>query len=558
MKTKFMFISCILALIMSTAVWAQETPSSPQNDATAGLVDAEPDQFMSTTDWSSVSFNKAFVYIDYTTGKNELDIGAAFKAGPVYIGSYYNGKLGNFNIDKNEQTLTTTPTLGSGSNAGTFSNVKKATETKFGNSYGGEHKAAVLIGFRNMGFQVGYKHKGTDKIGKYLGGAEKTDKKETNTVLGGLASITEETYDPKGFVKNTTYTPYVAFGMNIPVGKMTILPTAALEVAVAQNANYGVETKLTKNDGAHYKTEKSATGSKNDAFTGITGKVGAGLELGDALNSYVKIGYDFTVNAYAKTYKDLSGEKHKVTGIYNITEDKVVDDYNSGFNGVHTVTKTFKADMTKRTYFSNTLKPSYTMQKDFTDRLSLFAGVECPIKVTIDNSVLTKEDKTVVTTKYLNDSGVHGNNTVTTVKTAPTETTKITQVNVDPAAMAAITYAAIPDRLSLNLGTKIGFLQGEHKYTKVSKSGVIKKEKITTEYENQKGRKYETETASEEPAKESVKKEGTLKPVNASVTGGLTWNITENFIFDFVYTGFIGGKQLFSGDALKIAFTVKF
>ena len=46
--------------------------------------------------------------------------------------------------------------------------------------------------------------------------------------------------------------------------------------------------------------------------------------------------------------------------------------------------------------------------------------------------------------------------------------------------------------------------------------------------------------------------------MNASVTGGLTWNITENVIFDFVYTGFIDGKQLFSSDALKIAFTVKF
>lgn len=49
MKTK-MYISCMLALMLTAAAWAQVAPSSPQNDATAGLTFTEGDQFMSVTD----------------------------------------------------------------------------------------------------------------------------------------------------------------------------------------------------------------------------------------------------------------------------------------------------------------------------------------------------------------------------------------------------------------------------------------------------------------------------------------------------------------------------
>lgn len=559
MKTKFMFISCTLALIMSAAVlWAQEMPTSPTNDATAGIVAAEADQFMSTLEWGSVSFNKAFVYLDYTAGKNIVDIGAAFKAGPVYIGSYYNGNFGSFNTEADKQTLTTTPTFGTGAAAGTFHNVKRSDKTYFGNNYGGSHKAAMLIGYGNMGFQVGYKQSGSSKIGKYHGAAKKLDSIETNTGLGGLASKTDTTYDPKGFVKEATYTPYVAFGMNIPVGAMTISPTAALEVAVNQKAQYGLETKLNKKDDTHYQLNKSANKSNSNAFTGITAKVGAGIDLGGALNSYVNIGYEFTVNAYGKTYQDLAGGKHKVKGTYDIKIDTVKDDYNSGFNGIHEVTKTFKADITEKTFFSNVLKPEYSLQKDFTDRLSLFAKVECPITVEVDNGVMTTINKKVVTTENLQDSKVHENKTVTTVVSEPTETTKKTTVKVEPAAMAAITYAAIPNRLSLNLGTKINFLQGEHTHTKISKSGVIGKTTVTTVYENQKDREEVEETAKVVKAVESVENSGKLNSVNAEVKGGLTWNITENFIFDFVYTHFLNETKLIGPGALKIACTVKF
>ena len=87
---------------------------------------------------------------------------------------------------------------------------------------------------------------------------------------------------------------------------------------------------------------------------------------------------------------------------------------------------------------------------------------------------------------------------------------------------------------------------------------VQKKTTKTTVYENQKDREVVEETANVVIAEESVENEGKLDPVNAEVKGGLTWNITENFIFDFVYTHFLDKAKLIGPGALKIACTVKF
>ena len=559
MKTKFMFISCILALIMGTAMlWAQVTPTSPQKQATVGLTSTEVDQFMSTTDWGNVSFNKAFTYVGYvqTTGSKWVDLGAAFKAGPVYIGSWYAGNLGVFSGNQ-DQSVTTA--IEQGSVVGTLGNTKRTTVTGLDRSYEADHTAAMLIGFGNMGVQFGYKRKGENKSGKYYDSKAEKDVTETNSILGGLSTGTDTTYDPKGFVNKAVHTPFVAFGMNIPVGAMTISPTAAVEVTVNQKSHYGLKTEETKASSISYTTEKNAK-SENNSYVGITGKLGAGLALGDALNSFVNIGYDFTVHAYGKTYTDAAEGKHKVSGSYKIQTDSVKDEYNYGalLSGQHKNTKTFKAEITTRSYFSNTLTPSYSMKKDFTDRLSLFAGVECPITVTTAKDVVTKEDKTVTVTEALNPSLSYGNTTTTRVVSAPTKTENTTILKVKPVATAAISYAALPNRLSLNLGTKVSFLDSSYTYKKTSYDKFVTTTTTTTEYSNGKKTDEETDTTATNE-RESVEKSSSHKAVATTLMGGLKWNIVENFAFDVVYSlslldGFTWTKI---GD-LNLACTIKF
>lgn len=564
MKTKCMFISCILALIISAAVWAEEAPTvpvevnSPQSDATATLNGSEADQFMNVTEWGNVSFNKVFAYIGYTAGKQILDIGAAFKAGPVYIGSFYRGNFGRFTGIRNN-TVTTQPTLGTGSSTGTFSNVQRNSKTGLNNTYINSkwHTAAVLIGYGNMGFQLGYMTSGTNKSGRYYAGNHMENDVTRNTRTG---SIKDTVYDPKGYVNNMEHIPFVAFGMNIPFGAMTISPTASLKIAVNQNGDkYGVKTVMEKISDTRYSTVKDANNSAANTYVGITGKVGAGVALGDALNSAVKVDYEFTVNAYGKTYTDLSGAKHKINGVYTITKDEYKDEY-KGNEGKRVITKNFEAKREEKTFFSNTLTPSYSLQKDLNDRLSLFAGVECPIKVELNNSVEFDEEKEVTETKMLNPSASHLNTVVTKeLVTTPKKTTKETIVDVTPTAMAAISYAAIPNRLSFNLGTRIEFLHGTNTYKQISKNGVMKNSRTTTVYPNQGNFETYTDNPQKEDATESVTNTGDLKPIDAKVKLGLAWNITENVMLDFVYAHLLNDAGWWGkSEGLKLACTVKF
>ena len=542
MKTKCMFISCILALIISAAVWAGEAPTvpvevnSPQSDATATLNGSEADQFMNVTEWGNVSFNKVFAYIGYTAGKQILDIGAAFKAGPVYIGSFYRGNFGNFKGIRNN-TVITQPTLGTGSSTGTFSNVQRNSKTGLNNTYTNSewHTAAVLIGYGN--------HMPNDVT--------------RNTRTG---SIKDTLYDPKGYVNNMEHIPFVAFGMNIPFGAMTISPTASLKIAVNQNGDkYGVKRVMEKISARRDSTTKVENNSAANTYVGITGKVGAGVALGDALNSAVKVDYEFTVNAYGKTYTDLSGAKHKINGVYTITKDEYKDEY-KGDAGQHVITKNFEAKREEKTFFSNTLTPSYSLQKDLNDRLSLFAGVECPIKVELNNKVEFNEEKEVTETKMLNPSASHLNKVVTKeIVTTPKTTIKETIVEVTPTAMAAISYAAIPNRLSFNLGTRIEFLRGTNTYKQISKNGVMKNTRTTTVYPNQGNFETYTDMPQKEDATESVENTGDLKAIDAKVKLGLAWNITENVMLDFVYAHLLNDAGWWGkSEGLKLACTVKF
>lgn len=560
MKTK-MYISCMLALMLTAAAWAQVAPSSPQKDATAGLTSTEVDQFMSTTDWGNVKFDKAFTYVGYAQTRydssnkryNWADLGAAFKAGPVYIGAWYQGNLGTFSGNRDQSVETA---IAQDSITGVLGNTKRSTKTGLDRSYDADHTAAMLIGFGNMGFQFGYKRSGKNESGKYYNRAKAKDSTETNTSLGGLSTGADTIYSPKGFVNTAKHTPFVAFGMNIPLGAMTLSPTAALEVTVQQNSNYGLKTDTTKTSNINYKTVKEAKG-ENASYTGVTGKLGAGLALGDSLHSYINIGYDLTVRAYGKTYTDVAGEKHKVRGTYKITTDMVDDQYNVASSGKHINTKTFEAEMTTKSYFSNTLTPSYSMQKDFNERLSLFAGLECPITITAEKDVVTTEYKQVVTTKELNPSETYKNKTATTVRTAPVKTVNATTVEVAPKAMAAISYAAVPNRLSLSLGTSVSFLNGKYTYKKTAYNKFVTTEDTTTVHADG----HTDKSTKVDPVRkiESVEKTGSHDPVNVELKGGLKWNIAENFVFDVVYTqSLLNTVQVFQLGNLKLACTIKF
>ena len=574
MKTKMSCISCILALIITTTVWADDiseapkVPESPQNTATAGLTTAEADQFMSTTEWGEVKFDKAFIYAGFEQGKTStLDLGAAFKAGPVYIGSWYQGNLGSYGRTKKNSVTTTIEE----STTGLLGNKKTQFQTNLNKNYTADHTAVVLVGFGSMGIKLGYKRAGENKSGKFDPDAVLNappappapdnrygqDDIIKHSIAGG---INETVYSPKGYINAAKHLPFVEFGMNVGLGRMTLSPTAGLEVYVNQDSSYGFKTVTKKASDVNYTVMKTAK-AKNDSHVGIIGKLGVGLALGDSLNSSFTFGYELTANAYGKTYKDASGKVHKVRGYYKINTDTSEDKYNIGNPGMCVRTDTFKADFTTKSLYKNKLNVEYAMQKDFTDRFSLFAGVACPITVTAEKSVETKvEEKTTVTTQ-LDPAKNYQNKTVKEVTTHPETTTNIVKLNIDPVIKAAVSYAAVPNRLFLNLGTEVKVLRGEYTNTKKTVNSFVNKTVETTTTANgsvKKGTSAKVENASGD--KEFVMHDSKLNAVEAELKGGLRWNVVDNFAFDLVYTQLLSKKiiNLTQFGDIKLACTIKF
>ena len=187
MKTRMRFISCLLALVIITtgAAWAQEKPASPTNKATAGLASSEADQFMSVLDWSQVKFDKVFTYADFDRyNRFNLDLGAAFKAGNLYIGSWYSGTLGNLTSTKENNVKTELTESG-----GTITNKKETKEGKVQKDYYFDHKAVVLFGFGNIGINLGYVGKDQNNYGTYKYGSGDTYTLDKNSVITNTNSL---------------------------------------------------------------------------------------------------------------------------------------------------------------------------------------------------------------------------------------------------------------------------------------------------------------------------------------------------------------------------------
>ena len=567
MKTRIKFISCLLALmIIATGyLWAQavpKDPTSPTNDATVGLTATEIDQFVNVLDWGEVKFDKAFVFMGFEQGtKNKVDLGAAFKVGSLFIGSWYQGNLGVFNSynDKDVGTAIT-----EGAVPGTLGGITLTAKDKLSKDYDADHSAVMLFGFDNIGIRAGYLRKGENYSGKFFG----TTTMEQDSVITKSNEpqfLDSTVYSPKGYVNRATHRPFVDFGMNIPLGTMTLSPTASLEVEIYQGNSrpgtnstfYGFQT-ITKKDSEKVYNITQEQKAESDAHVGIIGKLGAGLALSDTLNSVFDLGYEFTVNAYGKNYKAVDGTKHKIKGNYKITTDKVVEDYNKASAGDHVITTTFEADFIKKSYFSNTLRAGYKMQKDFTDRLSLLAAVELPITVGFEKSITEKISKTVTDTRKLDPNLVHQNNVVTKTVVSPIKTVNGVNVTVKPSIKAAVSYAAMPNRVFLNLGTKIEFLETTFTSTKESYDSFVKTTKTVTEKAD--GSTTTVTSTAADNKTEFLHKTVGHKEVAAELMGGLRWNVVENFAFDLVYSATLLNNPIewYKFQNLKLACTIKF
>ncbi|MGP1491514.1 MAG: TDE2508 family outer membrane beta-barrel protein [Treponema sp.] len=577
MKMK-MYISCILALMMTAAVWAvdrPEGPESPQKQATATLNGTEADQFMSLTEWSTVKFNKLFTYAGFArTEEPVLDLGVAFKAGPVYIGTWYQGNLGKLTA-KNSKTVKTQITE-STILPGTVGTKKTTAEPSVGTNHVADHTAAVLLGFGNMGVRLGYQRSKENKFGSYFLASKSStpppsppSPPENPTVHADRivdsvkqpSKTDKTTYAPDGYVNNAKRKAVVDFGMDISLGKFSLTPNLGLAVAINQDSFYGAET-VEKGDTITklQNITKTVLGS-NKTATNLQVKLGTDFGLNDSLNSTFSFGYDFGIDIYGKKeHAAADGSKKELQNEYEITTDKHV---HNTIGTKETTTNTFVSNAKTKSFIENTITLGYSMRKDFTERFSLFAGVEAPIGFNFK----TEEAETIDTkTTIKRDNADSSYGFTETVRTThPVITTKTTTFTLDPILRAAFTYAAIPERLFVSLGADVKpfgqnvdrDVPGKYTYTSATTTAnaFTKTTETTTTYnDGTPERKVPDVKSTDDSVEESGVKTVTYGKAAANVNLGLRWNIIDAVSLDAMYSKPIDR----SIGNIKLACTVKF
>lgn len=569
----------MLLIIATMGVWAQtdptevkESPESPTNIATRGLVSTEADQFMNVLDWSQVKFDKVFTYAGFqqkvstppTVDNNLINLGAAFKAGPVYIGSWYQGKLGVITGNKQK---TEKLTLELNSDGTKINNKKLVTDTQKNTDHRADHNLTALVGFGNIGINLGYARTGQNKSGTYYGTALKQNTITENS--NDPHTIDKTEYSDKGFVNAARHGTLVGFGMNIALGKMTLSPKASLNVDVVQDSHYGLEKKTIKT--GVQDTVTNTVQAKGDGFVKIGGKAGVGLSLGDAFNSTFDFTYDFDARIFNKAYTDLDKKKHKVKGMYNVIKDEHKVESNNGGNKKET--RTIDMDTTEKTFLKNTITVDYKMQKDLTDRVSLFAGAKLPLEINANIEVATTGNSwSLTTTTPINPSDSHKKEIKEVIVKNPSKKTNTTTIVINPEITAAVSYAAVPNRLFLNLGTKIAPFGNNGYNTTITKetwNSAVKETTTITTYPN----KYKPDTTTVQventttttpPASSKDSKYNVTHSYSNAVVelnGGLRWNVVENFAFDLVYTQSLIAEtniDLLKLSKLQLACTIKF
>lgn len=557
MTIRMKVISGFLALIMvGTAAFAQGIPAtcpkSPESSATAGLSTTDADLFMSVTDWSAVEFNKAFTYAGFAHNTNNtIDLGAAFHAGGIYLAAYYRGDLGFVTLANNQKKKKVTTTITEGP-PGFVANTNRVGSDSLKRHYGADHTAVMLLGFGNIGINFGYSRKGENMSGFYYDGThtDSTSTTDTNTL-----AKTTTTISPKGFVHEAVHNPFVGFGMDVALGTMVLRPTASVGITVSQaDGNWGKEDRYTYNSDSNWTRTINQKAENND-YVGITGKFGVGLALGDELNQAFSFGYDIGADIYGKKkYTRADGKKDKIAGTYTITTDSHTETMTAA---THIVTDTFQANVTKKTALTNDISFGYSLRKNFNERLSLLAGFDLPLSVTYTKDIAGQKNERVVKTVYNNMSQSHNDNTVTTVKTFPETTTATTTVSVKPVFKAALTYQAVPQKLFLNLGTDIKFLQGSHTTTKISVNRFYETEEVTTVKKD--GSETKTTNSTAVAKQESIEKKGSYDKAAIMVRGGLRWNIVESVVFDITAEkNLMRGFNALIFDTLKLSVNIKF
>ncbi|MDR3284386.1 MAG: hypothetical protein LBS97_04305 [Treponema sp.] len=530
---KIISVLLLLALVFGSAF----TQTSPSSAATGGRFLTDIDNFVSSTGYTGVTFDKWFAFGTLTAG-GTIDFGFATRFANLYLGAYYAGN--GLNGTKTDATSEKTDTAYDTSN-GIVTNTDTTDTENGSNDVKTTSTYTVLVGVSNLAFK--FTLADANSILTSVAPAGRT----TIVEAGVWDNSPAATLDNTGLITHTptaagaykvgaevseynkktgALTPTLELGFGSAITGLKIKPKVTLAVPINYNEESAEWTDYSGGSATIQKTEKINAG-RAESYTRPSLAIDTG---GWKSPSGISVGLieKFEFDIYGNEYADGTA-KGTVTWGEQISTDAA----DPGI--VKTQSGTI---LDEKTFWNNTLTP-YLSYSTTVDKLSLAARLDVPFSFGGNTSKKT-------TTTVQSTTG------------APTETTTdYTETKTDTFGLGAssslirlrtgVKYQVIPGRFSVQGGVEFDLPYYAYSDVETTKDPA----KTTT---------TPAPTPATYPAAKSTTTTTTKKGVWTSPTQatkptiGWTFNFTPTVALDMQTTFDAGDKTLLDNFVTQAAF----
>lgn len=499
--------------------------ASPTSVATAGIFETDADNYTSVHDYSTVKFDKGFVFTGLSNNTS-IDLGFATTISGIYIGAWYNGNIINSFSGSDKVTETTTPNVEDGLVTFTsVNNTNKLSKVLDGQDF----NTGVIVGLAGMGFQASFSGYEDARRGT-LDPADLIAKVSSVNTVDTTGYSKTTTYDPKGYYLKRDMTPEIGWGMNMNLGSIALKPYAGLGVRIYNEKAFAskiVEESL----GESTLTYPQSTDTKTVNRSELVFMPKLGAEAVFENGSSASVSYGIAPYWYTSSYTDAEDASVKVKGY--------VDNYTTN----HTVTETANAITTEdvtslstseRWRLNQGLNLGYKIAKALGERVSV--GAAANVYMGFNSDKVTDKKTTTTVTNYDSKGPDLTSDIVTTkIVTDEDSITNTTIFSASPYLNAGITFAAVPNKLSVNFGYDVVFPSfTSTKETELKPSAGKKTEETVVDGN---GNTISSDVAIDTSARtESQTITTSWTTVSSTFTAGLCWDITENVKLDTIMT----------------------
>jgi hypothetical protein len=550
-----MLLGVITALILALPLAAQTTYdsvgslSSNTKTATASIFSTDVDNFINYHKFSSVKFDKGFVFITGRPSSSSspavLDLGYAGGSEKMYFGAWYRGNI--FRLTGGDETHTITPTYDTDSMLLTQTEEKTEYNAKWNES---TNQIEFLIGVGGQGIKLGFFESFSSNQNT---GSPDRVQKITNHQNGRIdyVNATDEYGVSKGRMK-----PYLGWGTNLAVGEANLMPYLDVSLAIDSDSKVDNYRNYTTISGTTQNATTSVGAGKDDGRLYPEGTVGFKLDLAKKETTQVTLELKYGIGL------SLPDSSYDATGLGSDSVKGSVE-WNDGY--VNRVTKYIDRTVTETnlevgvweyTDIKHTVTPIYKIVGEPADGFRVGFSAQVPVTISEYTGHWYNDNYKITKTKF-NAGDLENDRTGTIVEHwsggQNVYSTIAAQLNLSLGA----SYKLIPNRFTVNAGISAKPVDYSHVVITESPDGQIwkKTEKETDGYGNVlKNGVYVSKN--NDPDKVTIN--DTWSPYTATLRGGFAFYFSPEAALDMLIASSVADTFKLNVTEVNVLFSIKF